>query len=244
MERSNTYIFIYSIIMVVLVAAILSITAYSLKGLQTANVQKEKMQNILASIHINVEAQGAEENYKKYIIESFLIDKNNQKLPYVLKTEMGITDTITAFDIDMKKMLALSKSERTLPMFIAEKDGERYSIIPLLGKGLWGPVWGYVSLHSDNNTVYGAVFDHQGETPGLGAEINTDKFQKNFDNKKIFDENNSFKSIKVVKGGVLPSDNHAVDGISGGTITSKGVSDMLDTCLIQYVPFFESLSNK
>ncbi len=116
-------------------------------------------------------------------------------------------------------------------------------MVPVRGKGLWGPIWGYMALESDLNTISGAVFDHKGETPGLGAEINTDWFQEPFTGKTIFDESGKFVSITVVKGGADPSDPHGVDGISGGTITSKGLEEMLADCLAGYVNHFQEISN-
>ena len=112
-------------------------------------------------------------------------------------------------------------------------------IIPLRGKGLWGPIWGYIALRDDINTVYGAVFAHKSETPGLGAEINQGFFQEPFRDKKIFNENNEFVSIKVIKGGAPEGSLHGVDGISGGTITSDGVTDMLKERVGRYLPYLE-----
>lgn len=131
------------------------------------------------------------------------------------------------------------EDERKLPVFICTKeDGSKYYVFPLRGKGLWGPIWGYISLESDMNTVYGAVFDHKTETPGLGAEIKEKWFQANFRGKKLF-ENNQFKSIAVAKKGTVEPSNYNVDAISGGTITSKGVQAMIYDCLIGYEPFLE-----
>lgn len=129
--------------------------------------------------------------------------------------------------------------ERKLPVYICTKEnGSKYYIFPLRGKGLWGPIWGYISLESDMNTIYGAVFDHKSETPGLGAEINQEWFQVNFQGKKLF-ENEQFKSIAVEKTGTVEPGNYNVDAISGGTITSKGVQAMLYDCLIGYETFLE-----
>ncbi len=241
MERSNTYIFVYSIVLVVVVAAVLSFTAFSLKDLQNANVANEKRQNILSSIDIQVEASEAKEAYKKYIKESFLVKPTGETSEYLLVKNGQGFDTITAFDIDMTKLYAQEASERNLPIFKAEKEGVTYLIIPLMGKGLWGPIWGYISLLGDINTVNGAVFDHQGETAGLGAEINKDKFELQFSGKKIFDEEGAFKSIRAIKGGASDGDVHGVDAISGGTITCNGVNDMIYTCLNGYVKYFESI---
>ena len=240
MEKSNTYIFSYSVILVVVVAAVLSFTAFSLKEKQQANIRNEKMQNILMSVNITVDAKNAEQAYNTYITETFIVKANGDVLPYVLKKEGKAIDTIRAFDVDMKSLYDIPVSERTYPIFKALKNDTTFIIIPLRGKGLWGPVWGYISLNEDINTVNGAIFDHKGETPGLGAEISKPKFSDQFKNKQIFDNTGKFTSIQVIKGGA--GDNiHAVDGISGGTITSVGVNDMIDTCLSGYVKYFESI---
>ena len=127
-----------------------------------------------------------------------------------------------------------------MPLYISNIDGSEKYIIPLRGTGLWGPIWGYISLDNDMNTVYGAVFDHKAETPGLGAEINRDFFEKPFNGKRIFDLEGDFVSIAVIKGGAKENDYHGVDGISGGTITSDGVTAMLKERLDKYLPYFEN----
>jgi Na+-transporting NADH:ubiquinone oxidoreductase subunit C len=142
----------------------------------------------------------------------------------------------------INKQIEKFESGRELPVYVCEKEGSTYFILPLRGKGLWGPIWGYIALESDLNTVYGAVFDHKGETPGLGAEINQGWFQENFQGKKIF-KDGQFVSIEVVKGGADAADLYEVDGISGGTITSKGLEDMLYDCLKSYETFFETQRN-
>ena len=117
--------------------------------------------------------------------------------------------------------------QQYFPVFNSTTDnGEKVTIIPVQGKGLWGPIYGYVSLKSDMNTIYGVTFDHKGETPGLGAEINTTAFESMFPGKKLY-EGDKFVSIGVIKGGAKAADPHNVDAISGGTITSKGLEKML-----------------
>ena len=111
------------------------------------------------------------------------------------------------------------------------------------GVGLWGPIWGNIAFESDFNTIAGATFDHKGETPGLGAEINTSWFEDEFKGKTIFDEQGKFVSVNVVKGGAGENAPHAVDAISGGTITSNGVKDMLLTGLDNYVPYIKKNNN-
>ncbi len=224
--QSNLYTIVYASVMVILVALGLSITATSLKPLQEANVQKEKQQNILASINVKCKRDQAPQLYKEYIKEAFVVD-----------AEGNVIDGVNAFDVSLEEQNKLPLKERKLPVYVAEKDGKKYYIFPLRGKGLWGPIWGYVALEDDLNTIYGVVFDHKGETPGLGAEIATEHFQKQFAGKKIFDEDGKFVSIAVVKGGAPEGDEHAVDAISGGTITSKGLQAMIKDGLSAYVNF-------
>lgn len=225
---SNKYIFIFSIVMVVLVGLLLSLAALQLKPYQDKNIEVEKKQNILASIHIKSTPQDAVELYAKYITSSFVVNNKGEKV-----------EGIDAFPVEMKNELSKPAGERTLPVFVGVlDDGTSAYVTPLRGKGLWGPIWGYIAFQPDLNTIYGAVFDHQGETPGLGAEINQESFQKPFVGKQIFEDSTKFVSVKVVKGGNTAGNIHAVDAISGGTITSKGLEAMLDSCLIQYKPFF------
>lgn len=224
---SNTYIFIFSIVMVVIVALLLSLAAMQLKPYQDKNIEVEKKQNILASVHIRSTPKDAVETYARYITDSYVVNNKGEKQA-----------DVDAFNIDLKKELGKPVSERLLPIFVGTLDDKTNAyVLPVRGKGLWGPIWGYVSLLPDMNTIYGVTFDHQGETPGLGAEISTEWFQKPFQGKTIFKDSIEFVSIKVVKGGAHKDDVHAVDAISGGTITSKSLEAMLDSCLVQYKPF-------
>lgn len=225
---SNTYIFIFSTVMVIIVALLLSMAAMQLKPFQDKNIEVEKKQNILTSIRIPSTTQNAVDLYAKYITDSYVINNKGEK-----------QDGVIAFDVELKIELEKPASQRLLPVFVGTLDDQSnaYSL-PVRGKGLWGPIWGYVSIKPDMNTIYGVTFDHQGETPGLGAEISLDWFQKPFADKTIFKDSTDFVSIKVVKGGAPKDDPHAVDAISGGTITSKGLEAMLDSCLIQYRTYF------
>ena len=130
-----------------------------------------------------------------------------------------------------------------LPVYVCTlADGSRKYILPVYGAGLWGPIWGYVAVDSDGSTIYGAYFAHQGETPGLGAEIEKPAFSDHFEGRHLFKEG-KFQPIEVVKKGMVPTDGaDYVDGISGGTITSKGVGAMLDNCLTPYKKFLRSLA--
>lgn len=226
---SNRYIFIYSSVMVILVAVTLTVVAIQLKPFQEKNIRVEKMRNILTSVNIESTAENAIPLYEKYIKKSFVVNQSGQEI-----------QGEKAFEIDLANELKKSPEKRNLPVFVAVLDNaDTAYIFPLRGKGLWGPIWGYIALKPDMNTVVGVMFDHKSETPGLGAEINTNWFQAMFHNKTIFNENGEFVSIKTIKGKARPDDPHGVDAISGGTITSNGLTHMLHDCLENYVEFFK-----
>lgn len=222
-QFSNRYIFIFSAVMVVAVAALLSLAATLLQPAQARNLEIEKKRNMLESINVEATRENTEELYEKFIKEGFVINSNGVPVE-------GIDPFTVVLRNEQKKPL----EEQALPVFRAvPDDGEAVIIIPVEGKGLWGPIYGYISIKSDMNTIYGTNFDHKGETPGLGAEINTTPFESQFKGKKLFD-NENFTSVKVLKGGAPEGDIHGVDAISGGTITSKGLQNMIFDCLQKY----------
>lgn len=225
---SNTYIFTFSAIMVITVAAILSIVAMQLQPMQKKNFERNKKQNILLSLNIESSKDNAIEKYDKYIVDSYVISHKGEK-----------KEDVDAFYVNLAKELEKPVEKRNFPIFVGSVEDSKQYIIPVRGKGLWGPIWGYIALKDDYNTIYGTNFSHDSETPGLGAEIANRPFQKQFIGKKIFDENGNFTSVKVIKGEAPADAKHAVDGISGGTITSKGVDKMLDNVLGSYVPYFK-----
>jgi len=153
----NGYVFMYATVMVVAVAAILAFLATALKPFQDKNVEIEKKQNILKSVGIIADASEAEAQYEQFIKTSFVVNSKGEQVDG------------DAFTTNLKVEYSKPLAERHLPLFTAEKDGKSFLIIPLRGKGLWGPVWGYVSLEkeagnpaSSFNKVFGATFDHQG----------------------------------------------------------------------------------
>ena len=168
-KQGNTYTLIYTAVMVIVVAFILAFAAIGLKPAQQKNIAIDKMSQILNSVNIVSTPENAQELYGKYIDDSFVVDANGQ----LVKGE--------SFSMNIADQLKLPESQRTLPIFICTDDsGSPKYIIPLSGAGLWGPIWGYISIENDGNTVYGAYFAHQSETPGLGAEIEKPQFQKQF----------------------------------------------------------------
>jgi Na+-transporting NADH:ubiquinone oxidoreductase subunit C len=236
---SNTYIFIFSTVMVTIVAILLSFVSEQLRPIQEKNVEVEKKLDILRSVG---EAKDIAEVKKK---DTYVEDEYNEFITgsFVINSAGEMQEGIDAFEVNIKEELAKPKEERNLPIFIyTAGDSTIKYIIPLRGRGLWGPIWGYVSFYDDYNTIYGAIFSHSKETPGLGAEIDQSWFQQQFINKTIFDENGNFVSVKVVKGGASPDDPHSVNAISGGTITSTALQDMLLECLGNYTDYFQNIN--
>lgn len=229
-KQSNTYTVIYIIVLVVAVGSALAFTAMSLKTRQQANEDADKMRQILASVHIVPENSSIVEEFGKYITRTFIV--NNQ----------GEETDGDAFAIDMAKESKINCDVRRLPVYVCTLgDGHNKYILPVYGQGLWGPIWGYVALDADGSTIYGAYFAHESETPGLGAEIEKPSFSDQFKGKQMF-KGDKYLPVTVVKSGQKPSgDEDYVDGISGGTITSKGVGSMLDACLTPYEKFLKSL---
>ncbi|TDD74686.1 NADH:ubiquinone reductase (Na(+)-transporting) subunit C [Flavobacterium caseinilyticum] len=233
-KDSNKATFLFSSGLVVFIAILLSVAAISLAPYQAKNIRTEKMKNILTSISVHAETGEAEQFFNQYITKQIVLNNKGKE----------VTGKVAAFDIDLKKELDKIKigktDEQLYPLFICNKGGKSFYIIPVLGKGLWGPIWGYVSLEGDMNTIYGASFGHKSETPGLGAEIETEKFQQQFIGKKIFDESGNFVSVTVIKGGASPTNLHGVDAISGATITSNGVTEMFKRTFSNYIPYFKN----
>ena len=230
---SNAYTFIFAAAMVVVVASSLAFAATSLKEKQDENIRKEKMQNILATIGIVTDRDGAEILYKQYITEEL-----------ALKNGGDVDANVNAFKVELNKEVKKPVDQQRFPLYVANVEGEQYYIIPLYGAGLWNAIWGYVSLKGDINTVKGAVFDHTGETSGLGAEITQDWFQERFKEEKVFNEAGELVGVTVLKGNNDPNNNdktdNEVDAISGATITGDGVTDMIKERLKHYLPYFET----
>lgn len=197
---SNRYIFIYSAVLVVVAALILTVVSVSLKPLQTRNQQAETKQMILKTIGVEATRENADELFDQYISVGAYPSVRPDEA-----TEEGV--------------------HGSTPLQFYRYDGG--IIIPMRGTGLWGPIWGYLALDS-TSTVVGAVFDHKGETPGLGGEIATDKFAQRFIGKRM-----DTQAIHLAKN-ADKSNPYEVDAISGGTMTSNGVTAMLEKAFFDY----------
>lgn len=241
-KNSNGFTFGFSVILVVVVGTILAVTYMSLKPAYVENVRREKMQNILASMDVRVDRDAAPARYQELVKETFLVDATGRPV------EGANSDPVNgdAFSLDVLKQYkdwkagVMRAEDMRYPVYKATVDGKVLFVLPMVGTGLWGPVWGYVSVLDDGRTIHGSVFDHKGETPGLGAEIATPIFTDQFPGKTITREDGSYTGIKVYKGGSQTTDPHGVDGISGGTITSDGVDEMLQRTLAIYDQYLKS----
>jgi Na+-transporting NADH:ubiquinone oxidoreductase subunit C len=231
---SNGYTFGFAAAMVLVVASVLAFTASSLKDLQAENVRKEKMQNILSTIGIETDREGAEKLFNNYVTAQL-----------ALRNDGSVDETVDAFsDIELAREVKKDAETQRFPLYVASVDEATYYIVPLRGSGLWDAIWGYIALDEDRNTIKGAVFDHKGETAGLGAEITQQWFMDRFVGEKIFDMSGDLVGIRVSKTNNDPNDidkdDHEVDAISGATITGDGVSDMIIERLQHYLPYLKA----
>jgi Na+-transporting NADH:ubiquinone oxidoreductase subunit C len=188
--NSNSYIIIYSAILVVVVAFLLAFIFQALKPMQDANVALDLKKQILYSLNIRgLDGKQAEEKYAEVVKEEGEV--NGQKY------------------------------------YACNIDGEDVLVVSLKGMGLWGGISGFVSIHGDENpTVYGAYFNHESETAGLGAEIKDSKaWQEKFIGKKVFVDGSQDVALSVVKNVEDPETQ--VDCVTGATLTSNGVNDMI-----------------
>ena len=234
---SNKHTYIFSVLMVVSVAFVLSFTSESLKDLQNANVKKEKMQNILSSVGINVSRDESELLYKDYISNELS-----------LKSDGTIDNDTKAFDINLAIEVKKDSDIQRYPLYIANVENEKFYVIPLRGAGLWAEIWGYIALKDDINTIKGVSFDHKSETAGLGAEITEDWFIDSFTDEKIKDSEGNFVGVYLTKTNNDPGNNdkmdNEVDAISGATITGDGVSDMIIERIQIYIPYFKNIRSE
>ncbi len=222
-KNSNLYIITYTVVMVVIVGALLAFLATSLKDKQAANVLNEQKVSIMKAFG------EADASFDEVVTMGSLIAGE-----FVAVEE---ADVQAVFDL-LGNRKALAEAQDELPIFKMEKDGVTKFVLPIVGKGLWGDIWGYVALQQteDNVVISGIVMDHAGETPGLGAEIATEKVQKAFEGKKLYNAEGAF-AVRMQKGGA--QNEHQVDAITGGTKTCDGVNAMLAESIAKYEAFLK-----
>lgn len=235
---SNKYMFLYSAALVAVVAVLLAFVAMSLKERQDKNIRNEKMQSLLKSIDIVVEADGAEAAYMQYFKQELTVKTDGSIVTDYPVEEFAKMPADRAFNVKLRDEQKRG-DEGAFPVYVFEKDGQTGYVIPMQGNGLWGAVYANVALQADLNTIIGVTFSHDSETPGLGDKITTPEFQAQFVGKQILDENGQVVSVRVKKNADKGS-MHEVDAISGGTMTSNGVDAMLLADLGRYQKFIDS----
>lgn len=229
-KNSNLYTITYAAVMVILVAIGLAFTSQALREDQRKNENVDKMQQILRALKVDDSKEKAIATYNEVITDAFLVDEAGN----IVEGSNGIDEKSPAFTMELKSMGRDGK----MPVFVANVEGATKYVIGLYGQGLWGPVWGYVSLDEDKTTVHGIDFSHASETPGLGAKITEEDFRGQFPQKKIFNEQGNYTSVAVIKPGAhVPAGQDYVDGISGSTLTCKGVHNMLFDSIKKYEQF-------
>jgi Na+-transporting NADH:ubiquinone oxidoreductase subunit C len=241
--ESNTYTVLFAIGMVLIVGTLLAFVASSLKEKISENKRIEKQQNILYAMGINDNDETSVEFVSKNIVGAEFSKYITKQL--VITGTEAVEDN-NAYLIDLKKEESNAKNQnyqRRLPLFIGEKDGKTFYIVPVRGKGLWDAIWGYVAL-DDQLVVQGVYFDHAGETPGLGANIKERFFMDDFKGEHILD-GDTFKGITASKSNADPKNlnktDFEVDAIAGATITGTGLSVMLKKDLAMYIPYLKTL---
>lgn len=230
-KESNIYTVVYAAILVVLVGFALSLVYQALRPAQLENIANDTKKQILAAALIYPkDDRNIADLYEEHITRSFCVNSEGREL-----------EGIDAFNVNVATEFKKPASERELPVFTCTTPKGLKYIVPVSGAGLWGPIWGYIAMDQNGRDIYGAYFGHQGETPGLGAEIEKPAFSSQFEGKPIFSANGDFQSVLVVKKGHEPTDRAFVNAVSGGTITSQGVQKMLAESLAPYTAFFKSL---
>ena len=218
-RQSNLYIILYSAAITVVCGGALAFASISLRDKQQANIEHERKQNILATVIELKEGDNVEEIYAKRVKE-IVIDFQ------------GNASNLIASSIDIAKEYKKKPEERLLPVYefrnVDDSTKVDNAVMPVYGYGLWNNIWGFVALQSDLNTVQGVKFEHAGETPGLGARITEEEIQARYKGKKVF-EGENLSSVVMMKGEGIDyaNDSHKVDGMSGATLTAKGVNNML-----------------
>lgn len=226
--NSNSYTIIYSAVIVVIVAFLLAFVFQALKPMQDANVALDKKKQILNSLNIrDLSNEEADAKYKEVVIADEVIDEKGKVV------EAGTQGGEKAgFKLESKDYKA-----GKLALYICKVNGSRKYVIPVYGMGLWGPISGYIALNEDKTTVYGAYFNHESETAGLGAEIKDNvAWQEKFQGKKVFTSGDD-KTIALGVEKNVTDPAIQVDAVTGATLTSNGVRDMLHEALGKYLTF-------
>jgi len=238
-QQSNLYVILFAVSLTVVFGGALSLASVGLKPLQDKQVEIDTKKKILGAVMDISPINNPDEILRIYNkrVTSIVIDINGSE---VREDEEG--NPVTAEKVNIQKNAKLDPKKRQYPVFMFSENGNSVDsyIFPTFGSGLWDWISGYIALEKDLNTVLGIALDHKGETPGLGARITEANVQQRYVGKKIFNEQGKLVSIKMLKGeGNTGLNDHQVDGMSGATITGKGVNAMLKNYLGCYLAFIE-----
>lgn len=231
---SNAYTLIYSVLLVVIVAFLLAFVFQALKPMQDANVSLDKKKQILYSL--NIRDLGSDQEYDQMYKKVIVADR-------IFATDGSVTAEGTQGGEEAGfKLNSADFKNGKLAVYVCSIDNQTKYVIPVYGMGLWGSISGYIALNADKKSVYGVYFNHESETAGLGAEIKDDaNWQKKFQNKKVLAADGKAIVLSVVKNVADPSSQ--VDAVTGATLTSDGVSNMLHDCLSQYLAFLNDVND-
>ncbi len=249
--NGNVYTVIYSTVLVVVVAAVLAVAAIVLQPMQNENIKIETVTKVLSAAAQSdedfsiAEDDNVMELYADNIVEAVYVDGNGQVVGQMNTGKDNIQDIQVTTTSDLKKQNDMFKKieagqtglleELRLPVYIFNIEGKKISVMPCYGAGLWGPIWGYIAVAADGRTIEGAVFDHKGETPGLGAKITENFFSEEFIDKRFASEEPVFA---VLKAGAAGNEESSVDAISGATITSQALGKSINLWAKYYKPYF------
>lgn len=241
MQRSNTYIIIFSVVLTIVLGGLLSVASVGLRPAQQKQIELDTKKKILGAVMDISSIEQPDEILKLYSkkVKSMVIDFEGNE---ITKDERG--NPVVAEKVNIQKNYRFSKEERMYPVFKFMKDDGSVDayIFPMFGAGLWDWISGYLALDADLNTIRGVAFDHKAETPGLGARITSDVIQSRYQDKEIYNEQGELVSVTMVKGeGNTGLSEHQVDGLSGATMTAKGVNAMLMQYLECYQPFIKEI---
>lgn len=225
--NSNVYTLVYASGVVIIVAFLLAFVSKALEPSSLANERIDKKKQILASLNVRgIGNDQVEAKYDKYIVKDMIIRSDGSV------SDEGDKKDKAGFKVDSKNI-----DDDNLPVYQCYVNGQTKYVIPLYGKGLWGPIWGYIALDEDKNTVYGAYFGHASETAGLGARLTEEDFQEKFIGKKIYDDRSKSIALSVVKKKDPTKSEYQCDAITGATFTSNGITAMIHDCLTKYKTF-------
>ena len=216
---------------------------------QDANVKSETISQMLAAAKFyeksELDAMGNDkvlEAYRSAVKEAFLIkaDGTLDRNLDIESCEIVGTGALKA----QNKFIKNGQTDKvSIPVVIFDKDGQKVIVTACYGAGLWGPIWGYIAVNEDK-TIRGVYFDHESETPGLGAKIKDEpSFRAEFEGKSVIYSEDA-PAFSIVKGGAPAGVDNAVDAITGATMTCNGLNAAIQTWLDAYEPYLNAIQPK